>query len=246
MLVTSKTPHRNASQSLIRVCTTAPGCFAALGETTHHSPSTSTSSSWKCAECNWLEPPLWKIWKSVGMRKFPIYIYMEKMKVMFQTTNILMHITFQPSKKRYLQDAVVCVCERGYDGWKTALVSFVHRKLCMWARSMEKAGERCFAPKKNVWASGAKKGNLRYSWMVGHAKHHRTILLSLDRLEGSCPPRLVGIAIFVCMMPMKFQVKSSNSIQKALVKTPRLFPRIFRQLLYLPKMPCGDCGFKKL
>ena len=29
-------------------------------------------------------PPLWKIWKSIGMMKFPIY---RKIKLMFQTTN---------------------------------------------------------------------------------------------------------------------------------------------------------------
>ena len=35
---------------------------------------------------NWLVvgPPLWKIWKSMGMMKFPIY---GKIKLMFQTTN---------------------------------------------------------------------------------------------------------------------------------------------------------------
>ena len=31
-------------------------------------------------------PPLWKIWKSIGMMKFPIY---GKIKLMFQTTNQL-------------------------------------------------------------------------------------------------------------------------------------------------------------
>ena len=64
-------------------------------------------------------PPLWKIWKSIGMMRFPIY---GKIKNGNQTTNQSSSIHRQAPKKTSLP------CQRSIDGWGSSVARCVRNK----------------------------------------------------------------------------------------------------------------------